>query len=342
MKRRQFLNHSAKSGIAIITALSPLNHFVMAGTIPQTGLVLDDHFKHHHISPNHPESPDRYYAIKKEFSEQDLFAKTVRIKPLGDVDNELRLIHTEEHIKSIRKTDAKTHRNASLATGGVLAAIDQVCSGKLKNAFCATRPPGHHARNTGKEEGFCYYNHVAIAARYAQKKYQVKKILIVDWDYHHGNGTEEAFYRDQNVLFFSTHDYYAYPGTGDPEKKGEGTGKGLNINVHLDCGAGDNEIIQAFETQLIPAAEKFKPDLILISSGFDSRVDDLLGCHKVTDEGFAQLTSMVMVLAETYCQGRLVSVLEGGYNIRGNAKAAAAHVSALMIVPSVLSPRYAP
>jgi len=329
MKRREFLDYSAKSVLVIGVILNPVKNIVMAG-VTQTGLVLDDSFKYHHISPDHPESPDRYYTIKQQFAEQELLSKMVKIKPLLNVDTWLKLVHTDDHINSIKQANTETHKNVSLATGGVLAAVDQVCTGKLKNAFCATRPPGHHARNTGKEEGFCYYNHIAIAARYAQQKYHLKKILIVDWDYHHGNGTEETFYSDPDVLFFSTHDYYAYPGTGDPSKNGKDAGAGFNINVHLDCGAGDTEIIQAFETQLLPAADKFKPDLILVSCGFDSRVDDLLGCHKVTDEGFMQLTSMVMDLADRHCQGRLISVMEGGYNINGNAKAAAAHVAALM------------
>ena len=328
MKRRQFLDYSIKSTLITGAGLCPVK-ILMAKDI-QTGLVLDDRFKDHQISPNHPESPERYYAIRQYFIDQGLLSKTVEIKPLENVESILKLNHTDAHIESIKQNDPEAHLNATRATASVLAAVDQVCSGKLKNAFCASRPPGHHAQNTSREEGFCYYNHVAIAARYAQQKYKLEKILIVDWDYHHGNGTEESFYSDSDVLYFSTHDYYAYPGTGDPEKKGEGAGKGFNINVHLDCSAGDTEIIQAFETQLLPAVEKFKPDLILLSCGFDSRVDDLLGCHKVTDEGFIRLTSIVMELADKHCQGRLVSILEGGYNISGNAKAAAAHVSALM------------
>lgn len=329
MKRRKFLDLTVKSSLVAGASVYSLNSLANAVN-SQTGLVFDDSFKHYHIGPDHPESPERYYAIKRQFIEQDLFSKTVEIQPLNNVDAWLKLIHTDDHINAIRQANVETHRNVSRATGGALAAVDQVCTGKLKNAFCATRPPGHHARNTGQEEGFCYYNHIAIAARYAQQKYRLKKILIVDWDYHHGNGTEEAFYSDPDVLFFSTHDAYAYPGTGDPAKKGEDAGAGFNINVHLGCGAGDKEFFQVFETQLLPVVEKFRPDLILVSSGFDSRVDDLLGCHKVTDDGFMKLTSMVKVLADKHCNGKLVTILEGGYNINGNARAAAAHLSALM------------
>ena len=328
MKRRHFLDYSIKSALMIGTGLCPIN--IVAAKNLQTGLVLNDSFKHHLISLGHPESPERYYAIKQYFIDQGLLSKTAQIKPLDNVETLLRNNHTEAHIASIKQNDPVAHLNASRATAGVLAAVDQVCSGKLRNAFCASRPPGHHAQNTGREEGFCYYNHVAIAARYAQQKYKLKKILIVDWDYHHGNGTEESFYSDPEVLYFSTHDYYAYPGTGDPDRIGEGAGKGFNINVHLDCGSGDVEFLAAFQKKLLPAVDHFKPDLILISCGFDSRVDDLLGCHKITDQGYMEMTSMVKDLADKYCQGRLVSVLEGGYYLSGIARAAALHVEALM------------
>jgi acetoin utilization deacetylase AcuC-like enzyme len=198
----------------------------------------------------------------------------------------------------------------------------------VKNAFCASRPPGHHARNTGQEEGFCYFNHIAIAARYLQQQgYQ--KILIVDWDYHHGDGTEWAFYDDPTVLCFSTHDMFSYPGTGSPSRTGTGAGEGFNINVHLPCESGDAEIKAAFEKLLIPAATAFEPDFILVSAGFDSRKDDLLGCFDITDAGFAELTQIVKNLALQHCQGRLVSVLEGGYNLEGNASAMLAHLTAL-------------
>ena len=192
------------------------------------------------------------------------------------------------------------------------------------------RPPGHHAKNTGQEEGFCYYNHIAIAARYAQQHYDLKKVLIIDWDFHHGNGTEWAFYSDPSVLYFSTHDMFAYPGTGSPSRTGEGDGEGFNINVHLDCGATDDDIINAFQTKLLPAVEQFKPDLILISAGFDSRQDDLLGCHNISDQGFIKLTETVKILANKHCQGKIVSLLEGGYNLQGNASAVTAHINALM------------
>lgn len=329
MKRREFLDLSAKT-----TLLACLNgNFCLNAayaTTTKTGLLLDDDFILHHISPDHPESPRRYLAIRQKIVDLGLIEQTVAIQPRQDIENWLPLVHSESHIKAIKSGYGDTHHYVSKATAGVLGAIDQVCTGHIGNAFCASRPPGHHAMNTGREEGFCYYNHIAIAARYAQHQYKIKKILIVDWDYHHGNGTEAVFYNDPDVLFFSTHDYYAYPLTGDPARRGEGAGEGYTINVHMDCGDGDMEFIDVFNSMLVPAADKFEPELILISAGFDSREDDLLGCHKVTDQGYAKLTRIVKQLADKHCQGRLVSILEGGYNIAGNASASAAHLSALM------------
>jgi acetoin utilization deacetylase AcuC-like enzyme len=157
-----------------------------------------------------------------------------------------------------------------------------------------------------------------------------QRILIVDWDYHHGDGTESFFYEEPSVLYFSTHDWDAYPGTGDPARRGANAGLGYNVNVSLPCGATDADIVAAFTTQLVPAADAFMPDLVLISAGFDSRIDDRLGCFDVTDAGFAQLTRIVMAIAARHCQGRLVSLLEGGYNVRGLASAVETHVRTLL------------
>lgn len=319
MKRRQFL------------ALSLLNPALTFSNVQtKTGLVLDDKFMRHQISATHPEKPARYQAIKQQLLNSHLVEKTLKIKPIDDAEQWLPLVHSQHHIATIKQQTPDAHNNAVLATAGLLAAVDAVCQGQVTNAFCASRPPGHHAMNTGQEEGFCYYNHIAIAARYAQQQYKMKKVLIIDWDYHHGNGTEWTFYSDPSVLYFSTHDMLAYPGTGSPSRMGEGAGKDFNINVHLGCGATDNDIIDAFQRKLLPATEDFKPDLILISAGFDSRHDDLLGCHNISDHGFIQLTKMVKSMADKYCQGKIVSLLEGGYNIEGNASAVVAHVSTLI------------
>ena len=296
----------------------------------RTGLVLDERFSEHMISKAHPESPARYRAITEHLLEYDLLNATTLIKPKKGGETWLKSVHSLDHINAIKASQPKNYQHALLATNGVLAAVDAVCNGQVNNAFCASRPPGHHAKNTGQEEGFCYFNHIAIGARYAQEQYQLKKILIVDWDYHHGNGTEWAFYSDPSVMFFSTHDMFAYPGTGLPERTGEGQGKGFNTNVHLGCGATDQDIISAFKNRLLPLADEFAPDLVMISAGFDSRVDDILGCHEISDKGFVELTEIVKTIAQRHAGGKIVSVLEGGYNIEGNASAVTAHIKALM------------
>lgn len=320
MQRRHFL----LGGLALI-----LPKLSLAEPAKQTGIVLDARFANHVIAPRHPESPSRYFAFIEHFFRAEQLTKQLKkLSPAVDATPWLSKIHSDQHIASIKRHHPDAYDAAVLACGGLLTAVDAVHAGHVSNAFCASRPPGHHARNTGQEEGFCYFNHVAIAARYLQQQgYQ--KILIVDWDYHHGDGTEWAFYDDPSVLCFSTHDMLAYPGTGLPSRTGEGAGEGLNINVHLTCDSGDAEIKAAFENQLIPAATAFEPDFILVSAGFDSREEDLLGCFDITDAGFAELTRIVKNLAQQHCQGRLVSVLEGGYNIEGNASAMVAHLTAL-------------
>jgi acetoin utilization deacetylase AcuC-like enzyme len=322
MRRRTFLKTAGVLGV--------MNTLKAQAVTTNTGIVLDSRFADHMISVSHPEKPTRYQRLVELLNQENLLTKLKLIQPSISSEDYLTLVHTKEHISAIKQREFETHQLVSLATSGILSAVDEVCRGNIKNVFCASRPPGHHALNTGKEEGFCYYNHVAIAARYAQQQFGLKKILIVDWDYHHGNGTEAAFYDDPSVLFFSTHDKFAYPGTGSELRTGTGAGEGFNINVHLGCDATDADILKAFEQKLLPKVASFKPDLILISAGFDSRQDDLLGCHKVTDNGFYQLTTLMKMLAEKHCEGRLISILEGGYNIEGNALAAVSHLKALI------------
>lgn len=302
---------------------------------PRTGYVFDDRFLLHVIEDGHVESPERLIFINSFLSEIGLMGQCVLLTPMLDIEEHIRKIHSKAHISSIIKIPT-TGLIAKLAVGGALAAIKAIHEGTIKNAFCAIRPPGHHAHNSGKEEGFCYFNNVAIAAKYAQELGHAK-ILIIDWDFHHGNGTQDAFYDDPSVLFFSTHGLYAYPGTGSPAFKGEGPKHGLNINVELPHHALDADIIAAWVSILIPAADKFKPDFVLISAGFDSRKDDPLGDFAITDAGFAKLTEMAMDIAKKYCNDRLVSILEGGYNPEGLALAVAAHIEKLLVAAPGLS-----
>lgn len=297
-----------------------------------TGIVYDEAYLQHIISPDHPESPERLLAVMQSIIDADLVQHRVLypVKERSEVEQWIKTIHTEQHIASLKKRHPVSHDVLLRVISDVLSVTEAVCTRQITNAFCATRPPGHHAENTGKIEGFCLYNIIAIAARYAQQQHGLKKVLIIDWDYHHGNGTESAFYADPSVLFFSTHDWNAYPGTGDPGRRGNGKGEGYNINVHLPCGTTDEMILQAFESKLLPTANQFKPDIILISAGFDSRMDDRLGCFNITDNGFIDLTQLIRRLADQHCAGRIVSIMEGGYNISGNASAAVAHIKALM------------
>jgi acetoin utilization deacetylase AcuC-like enzyme len=293
-----------------------------------TGLVIDDRYLRHTLGKGHPESPERLKAIIRRLKSSGLDKAARSIAPSVDPILYIRTVHPESHINRVAK-QAHDESICRLAVSGALAAVDAVCTGEVSNAFCAVRPPGHHASDRG-EHGFCFYNNVAIAARYAQKKHKLDRILIVDWDYHHGNGTEWAFYDDPTVLFFSTHALYAFPGTGAADKTGKGEGKGFNINVPLPRGADDKEILNAFTERLVPAANKFRPDLVLISAGFDSRKDDLLGDFAVTDAGFAELTKLVMSIAANYSRSRVVSILEGGYNTEGLALGVESHVKTLL------------
>jgi acetoin utilization deacetylase AcuC-like enzyme len=322
--RREFLRDASK-GVAALGASS------LAATAEErggTGFVYDQTYLTHVIRLDHPESPERLRRIlavmKSEGLDQEVTPIPVSVKPMASIGRH----HTEEHVVSIRRIPV-TGGVAEAAVSGALSAVSAVARGKVVNAFCAIRPPGHHANNTGKEEGFCYYSNAAISARYAQSL-GYEKVLIIDWDYHHGNATQNAFYSDPTVLFFSTHDAGAYPGTGDPALTGEGEGSGLNVNVHLGCGSTDQNMLDAWDRKLLPAAEKFEPDFVIISAGFDSRKDDLLGCFEVTDDAFARMTRTVMDVARRHCDGRIVSLLEGGYNVDGTARAASAHVGALL------------
>ncbi len=257
---------------------------------------------------------------------------------------ELLLCHTREYL-SVAKHDAEAGYHqlttgdtditpnsweiALRAAGGVLTAVDAVVAGKARNAFCAVRPPGHHA-TPSRGMGFCLLNNIAIGARYAQRKHGIERVLIVDWDVHHGNGTQDIYYSDPTVFFFSTHQWPLYPGTGRADETGAGSAKGTKMNFPFPAGSGRKEILGAVENSLMPAADRFRPDLLMISAGFDSRIDDLLGGFKLTDRDFTDLTRRVMEMAAKHAGGRIVSVLEGGYNLSGLASAAAAHVEALL------------
>ena len=310
----------------------------------KTGLVYSSEFKKHITGVGHPERPERTEAVYAALKKAAFAEGLTDIKPAPAIHEDLVRCHTAEYIETARRDVASgasllstgdtnicrdSYDIALLAAGGVIRAVDQVCRGELKNAFCAIRPPGHHATPT-HGMGFCLFDNIAVGARFAQAKHSIKRVLIVDWDVHHGNGTQDVFYSDNTVLFFDTHQSPLYPGTGDSSETGTGKGVGFTINCPFPGGTGGTAILDAYEKKLLPAARNFKPDLVMISAGFDSRIGDPLGGFRLTDEDFITMTQFVMKIAAEFAHGKIVSVLEGGYSLEGLAKAAAAHVGALV------------
>ena len=311
-----------------------------------TGLLYDDlYLRHLAGDTGHPERPERLTAVLGGLEKAGILSTLVRIPARPATDDELALAHDRAYIDLVKRELANVQGVRELSTGdtdvtreslaaaraavgGVLNAADAVASGRMKNAFCAVRPPGHHATRT-RGMGFCIFNNVAIAARYLQKVHGIRRVLIVDFDYHHGNGTQDIFYDDDSVFYFSTHHYGAYPGTGSAAETGTGKGVGTTLNVPLPPGASDAQILAAFEQQLVPAARRFKPDFILVSAGFDGMRRDLLGQFDITPAGYTAITRVIVRLADELCQGRIVSVLEGGYRLDGLAESVAAHVKVL-------------
>lgn len=311
----------------------------------QTGLLLDQLFERHDTGIGHPETAGRVKAVAEKLKTEGLVEKCQRLKFRQATDGEILLCHTPDYLKLVKKeidgqsggqlsTGDTVFGKESLdvagkAVGGVLNAVDAVMSGEVGNAFAVVRPPGHHA-SADRGMGFCIFNQIAIAARYAQKKHDLERVLIVDWDVHHGNGTQDIFYKDGSVVYFSTHQHPWYPGTGMAKESGEGKGVGATINHPLPAGTGMLEVEEVFKKCLLPKMAEFRPQMVLLSAGFDSRVGDPLGQFLLSDDDFIQLTKLLLELAEEHCEGRLVSVLEGGYSLEGLASAAAAHLSALI------------
>jgi acetoin utilization deacetylase AcuC-like enzyme len=310
-----------------------------------TGLVYDEIYLRHDPGAGHPESPARLTAILQGLVQAGLLKRLLPIHPAPVEMEWLEAVHSRSYIELARREiesgraqlstgDTSVCREswaaALAAAGGAVAATRAVLAGEVHNAFCAIRPPGHHA-GADYGMGFCVFNNAAIAARYAQRHGGVKKVLIVDWDVHHGNGTQDLFYRDPTVFYCSVHQAGLYPqpvtGTGWDRELGEGAAKGCNLNIPLPPGSGDEQILAAWKDRLLPAARKFAPELLIISAGFDSRRGDPLGELTLSDDAFDTLTRLSAGLVPP---GRVVSVLEGGYDLAGLASACAAHVRALM------------
>jgi acetoin utilization deacetylase AcuC-like enzyme len=305
-----------------------------------TGLAADPVCKEHLTGPGHPEQPARFDAAVGAL--RDL--KLVPIAPRAANHDEIALCHSRQYIRLAEREifegfhelstgdtiiSPKSLDAALRSAGGALNAIDAIVDKRVSNAFSIGRPPGHHATPV-RGMGFCVFNTIAIAARYAQRKHGIDRVLIADWDVHHGNGTQDIFYTDGSVFVFNTHQSPWYPGTGARSERGEGKGEGMILNCPFPAGSGRKEILAAFQEQLIPAADQVKPELVLISAGFDSRAGDPLGHFLLTDDDFADLTGVMREIADKHAGGRLFAVLEGGYSLTGLASAVRAHVGALL------------
>lgn len=311
----------------------------------KTGLLLDQFFTAHDPGDHHPEAPGRIRAIIQELESRKLPERCVKLEKREATDEEIRRVHTDGYYETVIReingsgagvlsTGDTNYGLQSLevareAAGGLLNAVDAVIKGEVDNAFCAVRPPGHHA-SANRGMGFCVFNNAAIAARHAQKVHGLERIAIIDWDVHHGNGTQDIFYEDGSVYYFSTHQHPWYPGTGGAQETGAGAGKNTTLNYPLPSGTGMDAIGKAFRDDFSKQMKEYQPDLVIISAGFDSRHDDPLGEFRLTDEDFASLTKILADLAGEHAQGRLVSVLEGGYNQAGLAKAVASHLGTLL------------
>ena len=304
-----------------------------------TLLVADALFLEHLTPTGHPERPDRIRTVNRVLSQPD-FAALARARPRGVDDAVLETAHDPAYVAAIRaavpedgiaQLDADTWLSprsfdvAGHAVGAGLVAVDAVFGGEATNAFCAVRPPGHHAE-ADRAMGFCLFANAVIAARYAQAAEGAERVAIVDWDVHHGNGTQAIVWNDPTILYASTHQMPLYPGTG---AAGE-TGVGNIVNAPLDPGDGGVEFMDAFERRILPAVDAFRPDLIVISAGFDAHWRDPLGGLNLNEEDFAWATRRLMEIADRHAGGRVVSLLEGGYDLRGLGDSVAAHVAALM------------
>lgn len=306
--------------------------------------LYDELFLKHETGEFHPENPERLRAIYTRLKSSGIFKNVIELKPERINYESLKRVHDPLYIDKVEDecrngysllstgdTNICSSSNdvALYAAGGVLKTIDMIFNSEINRGFCSVRPPGHHA-SADIGMGFCIYNNIALAAEHAKALYNIKKVMIIDWDVHHGNGTQDIFYGDNSVLFVSTHQYPLYPGTGASDERGEGSGKGFTINVPMKKGTGNNDIISVFKEIIIPAAKEFKPELTLISAGFDSRKDDPLGGFLIDDDGFRELTRMIIEISEYSGSGKILSILEGGYNYDGLSSAVLSHMDELI------------
>jgi acetoin utilization deacetylase AcuC-like enzyme len=305
-----------------------------------TLLLHHSSFANHKTAAGHPERPDRYRVVEAALGQPQFDALVRETAEIADLDT-TRYVHTNRYIDALEEArpsegyvyldggdtmmEPSTWEVVLRGVGGTLQAVDKVLDGEVQNAFVACRPPGHHAE-TERAMGFCLFNNISIGARHAQKIHGLNRVAIVDFDVHHGNGTQEIFYSDPSVLYASTHQMPLFPGTGAARE----TGVGNIFNAPLAPGDGGAELREAFEDRILPAVDAFKPELIIVSAGFDAHVRDPLASLRMTADDFAWVTRELMKSAEKICEGRLVAVLEGGYDLQALADSVSTHVGELM------------
>ena len=309
----------------------------------RTAYIYDPLFLNHDTGSRHPERSERLVSAHGHLSQQEWFNDLYQLKPAPADLQWVRTVHDPGYVERIERECLAGERHidtpdvtvctssyevALTATGSLLEITDQVMSGNVDNGFAMVRPPGHHAE-TSEAMGFCLFNSVAVAARYLQQKHELEKILILDWDVHHGNGTQHTFEHDPTVFYISLHQFPHYPGTGRASETGIGAGEGATLNCPMSPGAGDDQYREAFEQIILPRARAFNPDAILLSAGFDAHHADPLGQVNLVNDSYVWMTRQMMELADACCQGRLISVLEGGYDLDALAESVAAHVRVL-------------
>lgn len=311
--------------------------------VPAVHLYTDRRMLDHRPAPRHPERPERLAAILRHLGRTGLDRQCVSEDVRPATDAELRRVHTQAHLSRVASMEQAggglieadtwvsdgSDLGARLAAGAIVGAVGDVVEGRSRRAFCAVRPPGHHARPDGPM-GFCLYSGVAVAVADALARLGISRILVVDWDVHHGNGTQEIFYDDPRVGFFSAHRHPFYPGTGSRDETGTGAGLGFTRNLPLAYGIGRADYLAAFRQKLSGFAERFRPELIMISAGFDAHAADPVGSLGLEVEDFEVLTREILDLADVHAGGRVVSVLEGGYNVPILAGCVEAHLRILI------------
>ncbi len=307
----------------------------------KVGLVYDPIFMEHNTG-SHPENAMRLKYILEALENYKIRDRMVDIEPAEATVEQLEKVHQSWYIEKVARfaekgggyldpdtaVSGRSYEAALKAAGGVITAIDHVMTGKVDSAFALVRPPGHHAK-AARSMGFCLFNNVAVGAEHAREAYGLDRILIIDWDVHHGNGTAETFYGDPAVLFFSTHQQGHFPGTGWASEVGMGRGEGFTINVPLARGTGDSGFYYAFTRLLEPVARQFEPQLVMISAGFDAHYSDPLAGLELTCNGYAKMTEIVKNIADEVCNGRIVASLEGGYNLGAIGHAVSAVINVL-------------